>query len=106
MKLRDHNVHSIDASFSGGGDEGAIDEILFLDHKGGLIDIPIPKQYELDEFIYNAIDTCTMYTGDWINNDGGHGTISINLEENTYNVECSFYRYETDDYVWEEEPFM
>ena len=42
------------------------------------------------------IDHKTAGTGDWVNNDGGYGSMEINLETELYDVSVHFYV--TEDY--------
>ena len=107
LKLKDHNVSRIVVEFSGGGDDGGIDDVqYYLDKEefNCLNKDPLAGNSNSDDFFYRMIDQQTQYTGDWVNNDGGWGTLTINLEDNVYEVECNFRTSE--HHQWDPEPFF
>jgi hypothetical protein len=70
--------------YDGAGDSGSIDEIELIGNNG----------YNLkeDEFniIEEAFDAFFMnLTGDWYNNDGGYGAVSIDLENGLFEIETN-----------------
>ena len=75
--LRHHQVASIEATYSGYGDSGAIDGVQFHDAAGERID-----QTSLPNEITEALENCLyefLPSGFEIN-DGGQGTLTIDVE--------------------------
>ena len=94
MNLKDKGCHKINVEFSGSCDSGAIDDVSYYDYDGKLL--RISRDNELDDIFYEMLDHKTAGTGDWVNNDGGNGSMEINLETELYDVSVHFYV--TEDY--------
>lgn len=103
MYLKDKNVHTIEICFSGSGDDGGIDDIEYYDHLGERIRIR-EKTKELDSIFYEIIHDHSDTEGDWINNEGGYGTLTINLEDNIYEMDLNLRCI--DSTSWDEEIFI
>ena len=86
-KLKDHNVSYFEVQYSGGGDDGCLDEVEFFDVNGKPIKTLDEGKFmsEMDDYIYELIGNQVHY--DWINNEGGFGVLIMNLEDNTVNIE-------------------
>ena len=120
VKLANEGVTGLLVTYSGGGDSGAIDDIVYTTEK---LD-------EDDEIAIDQIDSIDTYspgtkylralsssmnddlndfvTGhlldtieDWWNNDGGYGKVSILVPSGKYKISNSVYISHTEDYTHE-----
>ncbi len=82
-KLKDHNVARLEVNYSGGGDDGMIDDIDAYDIDNKRIK-GLSINDDLEDFFYSYI--CDSVEWDWINNDGGWGVLIIDLIENNINI--------------------
>ena len=87
--LKDLGVTEITINYSGGGDSGQIDSIEYANPKvkGEFSTIPerILKAVESEGYrLLNGID-------DWYNNEGGYGTIVINVSDFEYAIDAHYY---------------
>lgn len=101
--LKDLNIDIIEINFSGGGDDGDIDDVNFLSN-GVFINSNIENNdlYNfVEEFGWLIIKKTADTVGDWVNNQGGYGEIKINVFEETYDV--NYYQYTTEDFNWTDE---
>lgn len=85
--LKDMGVAKIRVDYSGGGDSGAIDAVLFQDSKGNEIDvdkelIPDYDQDKIESIAYDYLNNIE----DWWNNAGGYGSFYIDLNTMEYNI--------------------
>jgi len=103
MCLKDKDVHTIEIAFSGSGDDGGIDEVVSYDHNTKIINTRETIR-KLDDIFYQIIHEHADSTGDWINNDGGYGTLTINLEHNSY--EMDLHLRCIDSTSWNEQIFI
>jgi len=95
-KLIDHGVNEIVAEFDGQGDSGEIHDLIYLDSIGQEVDPPIC----MEDYMYDRIeDLVNNYGGDWVNNDGGYGTIKFYVYEKT--IDASYYQRTVDEYHWD-----
>lgn len=85
--LRDANVFVLEFGYSGGGDDGYIDDVEALDHDRNSIESEqITKCiHELDEYLYSLLSKNIEY--DWVNNEGGSGTAKLFLNNLTLKVD-------------------
>jgi hypothetical protein len=82
----------IKVEFSGGGDSGDINDYFLEDNIGADIKSASPTVApDKDEFLHQFLNTHVPC--DWVNNDGGGGILTFDLE--TGEVEISSYYYET-----------
>lgn len=120
VKLANEGVTGLLVTYSGGGDSGAIDDIVYT----------TDKLDENDEIALNQIDSIDTYTPgakylralsygmnddlrdfvinyllddieDWWNNDGGYGKVSILVPSGKYKISNSVYISHTEDYTHE-----
>ena len=103
MHLKDKGTHTIEVCFSGSGDDGGIDDVYCYDHASKNINIR-EKTRNLDEIFYRIIHSHADTTGDWINNEGGYGTLTINLEDNSYEMDLNLRCI--DSTSWDEQIFI
>jgi len=105
--LRDHGVGSVDVTFDGSGDSGCIEGVSYdpADFRGAQIRVTVPvtareftdnqwllvtddRELSLDDAITEATDEYLEEVGvDWYNNDGGYGTLKIDVDEGTVSLE-------------------
>jgi len=113
LKLADLGVTGIKIIYSGGGDSGAIDDIIYtteevtfledlenLDHYSenvlNLRDLSTSLYSDIEDFATSKLlDTIE----DWWNNDGGYGTVLIAIPSGNYKINNSIYITETEDFI-------
>ena len=102
LKLRDRNVDHIQIEYSGGGDDGMVDEVRAFDKEGDGIDIEINDS--LYEYFYYKLNELIEY--DWINNSGGSGTATFYLKNNKFHIchDQQITKYVEYDYNLEDVP--
>ena len=85
--LRDANVYKIEIGYSGGGDDGCIDDVDVLDCNDEVIDSEQIRKTvnELDEYFYTLLNDHITY--DWVNNSGGNGTAKFYLTDLRFEVD-------------------
>jgi len=83
-KLKDQNVSKVEICYSGGGDDGCID-----DYTAYTVDVYGKENYNrdiklnsfsdaFDEYIYELLSDTIEW--DWVNNEGGYGMLELNIE--------------------------
>lgn len=87
-KLKEHNVSFVRVYFDGSGDDGDIHTIQYTDNKYNDIDIPKFNDKEREMF-YDICYRLIEKVGDWYNNDGGYGTLTIDVDKVTHSIEYS-----------------
>ena len=101
--MMNFNITDIAADFSGGGDDGDIDNFDFLrDDVVIELEKKDKRKYleKLLEFFYEILHTELNEKGyDWINNEGGYGTITYNLSTDKYTVD--YNERLIDEYNWD-----
>lgn len=100
LKAKDLGINEIRINFSGSGDSGDIDDVEFITFDGGYTQ---PKNINQKIFIDLAWDVISEKVdpiGDWVNNEGGYGHISICAETGKYALEYS--QRTTEDYDWDD----
>ena len=104
MNCKHLGVVEISIEFSGSGDSGDIDEVYFRTKKDSYeyIDMPDNKAEDLiRDFAWDIIASKVNTVGDWVNNEGGYGHITIDVENNTFNLDYS--QRTTEDHDWYDE---
>lgn len=95
--LKDKGVSTMTVDFNGGGDSGEIEDITFKDIKGDIIDIT-----DIGGTLYDQATEVAycMLEGieDWWNNEGGYGTLLVDLEEGSYEIEVNIRITDTEYY--------
>jgi len=91
--LQKLGVEKIDAAFSGSGDEGYINDVIFtpeLSKESGF------NLQDFNELIYDYLDPANV--GDWVNNEGGFGEIRIEVATGkvTGTINFNVTTYETE----------
>jgi len=112
LQLADLGVTGIKVIYSGGGDSGAVDEIIYTTEKvTSLEDLEYLDQYS--ENVLNLRDLSTSFYSDiedfatsqlldniedWWNNEGGYGTVLISIPSGNYTINNNIYFTETETY--------
>ena len=79
------SVDKLEITFCGGGDSGAIDHIEYLP---GLPDPEIRPDFNTDPVYKIVYDEASC---DWVNNDGGGGTLVVDLSEGEMHLTSYYY---------------
>ena len=85
IKIKHPQAETLTIIFDGSGDSGDITEI-YTENQSGMPGVAIE---DTTDFLYDLIEHHVDV--DWVNNDGGGGSIEIDLNNFTMNV-SSFYR--------------
>jgi hypothetical protein len=112
LQLADLGVTGIKVIYSGGGDSGAIDDIIYTTEKVTCLE----DLYDLDPYsenVFNLKDLSTsLYSDiedfahsklldeieDWWNNEGGYGTVLITIPSGNYTINNNIYISNTETY--------
>jgi hypothetical protein len=117
FKLKDLGIAYIQAYYEGGGDSGAIEDLLYVDNKKAIeedlnfnklcednyinhrscgIDFEIDSSLDslIEDLIYGLLENVE----DWYNNDGGFGTVYINISTGEYSINNNVRYTETHFY--------
>jgi len=100
--IKDHNISKIEVTYSGGGDDGCIDEVRFEDIDGNDIDVQMEKEVdgEWDDLLYNMLSDNIEW--DWINNDGGYGIMNIDCTKDPWNIKINHTQRVTEDHYYDD----
>ena len=112
LQLADLGVTGIKIIYSGGGDSGAIDDIIYTTEKvTNIEDLENLDQYsenvlnlrDLSTSLYSDIEdfaTSKLLDNieDWWNNEGGYGTVLIAIPSGNYKINNNIYFTETETY--------
>ena len=79
--------------YSGSGDSGGVDSISFINDLNQTIS-PIVNEQEIDALGESLTD---LISGDWVNNDGGQGSIRWDLKTNKIVIKESYNESSTYD---------
>ncbi len=102
--MEDNNYKSLEITFEGGGDDGDINHISAEDIWGvthnfvlSLTGLGISDTYyELYDVFYEIISESVSEYGDWINDQGGYGSLYYELSSNEFKVD--YYQRTTENY--------
>lgn len=93
--LDDLGIEKIIVNYSGSGDSGQIDEILFEDIEGNdNTEVNDDIREQIESLSYRLLDGVE----DWYNNEGGFGTIVITVPDANYNIENNINITEVETY--------
>lgn len=104
--LKAHDIKSLTWEFAGGGDSGSLEDLSFEyegDHEALFKIIKDTKEFcfetepfkgdslhdGLESYLYERLNNI----GDWVNNDGGSGRVTISID-GSYHRETSYNYYE------------
>jgi len=113
LQLADLGVTGIKVIYSGGGDSGAIDDIIYTTEEvTSLQDLDDLDPYS--ENVLNLRDLSTSFYSDiedfatsklldeiedWWNNEGGFGTVLISIPSGNYTINNSIYISNTEEFI-------
>lgn len=101
LELRDLKVCKVNIEYSGSGDSGGIDNFSYLDENGdeieGIEGTHAELHNQLENYIYNILQDVE----DWYNNEGGYGTVTLDLINNSFKIDNNIYYMETENYKHE-----
>ena len=112
LKLADLGVTGIKIFYSGGGDSGALDDIVYttkkvvdiedinyLENFGNevvfLKDLDSALNADIENF---AEEKILSDIEDWWNNDGGYGVMLISIPSGNYKIDNTIYITNTEEY--------
>ena len=108
-ELKDLGIVKVQVHYSGGGDDGCIDntDAYILDENGkekwdGDI-VPDDFLGIFEEVLYNFISRNVEW--DWGNNDGGYGSLEINVDTGDLTIHHTQRHTEDYEYPVKENPF-
>ena len=108
-ELKDLGIVRVQVHYSGGGDDGCIDstDAYILDENGKEKwdrDI-VPDDFLgiFEEVLYNFISRNVEW--DWVNNDGGYGSLEINVDTGDLTIHHTQRHTEDYEYPVKENPF-
>ena len=103
--IKDHNIAKIEVDYSGGGDDGCIDDVRYEDIDENKIDILMEPDVsaEWDDLIYNMISENIEW--DWINNDGGYGQMMIDCTKTPWKVTINHSQRVLEDHYYDDIEF-
>jgi hypothetical protein len=86
--LAEKGVKTIEIRYSGGGDSGSIEEVNPLNRKQEVMKVEKLERWDeiqniLEEWAYKRLEDTE---GDWINNEGGSGTFTIQVPSGEYEL--------------------
>lgn len=97
LELKDLGVDKVEVNYSGSGDSGDIDEVVYYNKAGEVVEIE-GEYEEVHNKLQDYALTLLNDIEDWWNNDGGYGVLNMFISENTYSIENHIYITETEDY--------
>ena len=112
LKLADLGVTGIKILYSGGGDDGEIDDVLYTTTKDvTFYDINTLVDYQentlyLTNLDHELKDEITEFANekilngieDWWNNDGGYGVMLIKIPSGQYQINNTIYVTDTEEF--------
>ena len=113
LQLADLGVTGIKIIYSGGGDSGAIDDIIYTTEKVTCLE-DLDDLDPYSENVLNLRDLSTSFYSniedfatsqlldnveDWWNNEGGHGTVLITIPSGNYTINNNIYITNTEEFI-------
>ena len=113
LQLADLGVTGIKVLYSGGGDSGAIDEIIYTTQEVTSLQ-DLDNLYPYDENVFDLRDLSTSFYSDiedfatsqlldniedWWNNGGGYGTVLISIPSGNYTINNFIYTTDTEEFT-------
>ena len=89
----------IQINYDGAGDSGSVEEIQLYNPDEGshghyeILEDRRKEYLKIEDAFYELFDRSM---GDWVNNDGGYGILTIDLEDGSYTNEVNYRTIETD----------
>ena len=103
--IKDHNIAKIEVDYSGGGDDGCIDDVRYEDIDENKIDILMEPDVsaEWDDLIYDMLSHHIEW--DWINNEGGYGQMMIDCTKTPWKVTINHSQRVLEDHYYDDIEF-
>jgi hypothetical protein len=103
--IKDHNIAKIEVDYSGGGDDGCIDDVRYEDIDENKIDILMEPDVsaEWDDLLYNMLSDNIEW--DWINNEGGYGQMMIDCTKTPWKVTINHSQRVLEDHYYDDIEF-
>ena len=113
LQLADLGVTGIKIIYSGGGDSGAIDDIIYTTEEVTFLE-DLDDLDPYSENVLNLRDLSTSFYSniedfatsqlldnveDWWNNEGGHGTVLITIPSGNYTINNNIYITDTEEFI-------
>ena len=113
LQLADLGVTGIKIIYSGGGDSGAIDDIIYTTEEVTFLE-DLDDLDPYSENVLNLRDLSTSFYSnmedfvtsqildnieDWWNNDGGYGTVLITIPSGNYTINNNIYITDTEEFI-------
>jgi hypothetical protein len=113
LQLADLGVTGIKIIYSGGGDSGAIDDIIYTTEEVTFLE-DLDDLDPYSENVLNLRDLSTSFYSniedfatsklldeieDWWNNEGGYGTVLIAIPSGDYTINNNIYISNTEEYI-------
>ena len=113
LQLADLGVTGIKIIYSGGGDSGAIDDIIYTTEEVTFLE-DLDDLDPYSENVLNLRDLSTSFYSniedfatsqlldnveDWWNNEGGHGTVLITIPSGNYTINNNIYITNTEEFI-------
>jgi len=112
LKLADLGVTGIKIFYSGGGDSGDIDDVIYTTTKEasfydimnlstygeGFLHLADLDGYLRDDLIDFANEKILNDLEDWWNNDGGYGVMLIKIPSGQYEINNTIYVTDTEEF--------
>ncbi len=83
--LKNMGITELIAEYDGSGDSGSIETVYGKDKEGEIIYLDTDVESKAEEMLYEVLSN--NYEYDWYNNDGGYGSVTIDLEDKTWRVD-------------------
>ena len=103
--IKDHNITTIEVIYTGGGDDGCIDDVNFPDHNEEAVSYPFNKEVQsvFDDLLYDILSDNIEW--DWINNDGGYGEMIIDCTLDPWKIKINHTQRITEDHFYDDIDF-
>jgi hypothetical protein len=86
LYLKDRGVTKIEVEYAGSGDSGSIDGINYYKGEDSFSYSDLDISHDMDDKLQNLCYPMLDNIEDWYNNDGGYGTITIDLDKLHYDI--------------------
>ena len=107
-KLKDQGIKSLIIRFDGSGDDGEVYDLEGWDVEDDHYDIYTLIDTEdcdfIKNFTYTLLDKDVQSQYDWVNNDGGFGSVTIDVVDQTYDID--YNQRTTEEYSWHNKLFQ
>ena len=99
--IKDHNIAKIEVDYSGGGDDGCLDEVRYEDINSNEVDVKLDGavEAEWDDLLYDTLSHHIEW--DWINNDGGYGQMIIDCTQTPWKVNINHTQRVCEDHYYD-----